>query len=40
LAYVDDVNLINDDTRIIERMACVLLNYLLAVNREKLSIWK
>ena len=44
LAYADDVNLIGDDIRAIERNADVLLNACkdigLAVNMGKLSTWK
>ena len=44
LAYADDVNLIGDDIRTIERNADVLLNVCkdigLAVNIGKKSTWK
>ena len=44
LAYADDVNLIGNDIRTIERNADVLLNACkdigLAVNLGKLSTWK
>ena len=44
MAYAEDVNLIGDAIRTIERNADVLLNACkdiwLAVNREKLSVWK
>ena len=44
IAYADDVNLIGDDIRTIERNADVLLNACkdigLAVNIGKLSTWK
>ena len=44
LAYADDVNVIGDDIRTIERNADVLLNACkdigLAVNIGKLSTWK
>ena len=44
LAYADNVNLIGDDTRTIDRNADVLLNACndigLAVTQGKLSTWK
>jgi Reverse transcriptase (RNA-dependent DNA polymerase). len=44
LAYADDVNLIGDDARTIERNADVLLKAFkdigLAVNTGKISTWK
>ena len=44
LAYANDVNLIGDDIRTIERNADVLLNAFkgigLATNTGKLSTWK
>ena len=39
LAYADDVNLIGDDIRTIERNACVLLNACKDIGLE-INIWK